>query len=81
MMMEPERQEEQQSQGGMPGDGKGRRDETGRSGVYPMSAPEGASPDAELQGEASWGQGDRGAVGYEDHGDFESMTIPLESSQ
>jgi hypothetical protein len=81
MRMETEREEEQQSQSGMPGDGRGRRDETGHSGVYPMSAPEGASPDAELQGEASWGQGDRGAAGYEDHGDFEAMTTPPERSQ
>ena len=79
--MEPERQDEQQSRGGLPGDGKGRRDETGRSGVYPMSASEGASPDAELQGEGSWGQGERGAAGYEDHGDSEATTIPPERSQ
>ena len=79
--METEGAEEQQSQSGMPGDGRGCRDETGHSGVYPMSAPEGASADAELQGEASWGQGDRGAAGYEDHGDSETMTIPPESSQ
>ena len=43
--------------------------------------PKGASPDAELQGEASWGQGDRGAAGYEDHGDSEAMTTPPERSQ
>ena len=38
-------------------------------------------PDAELQGEASWGQGDRGAAEYEAPGDSEAMTIPPERSQ
>ncbi|MEW6735224.1 MAG: hypothetical protein AB1489_28290 [Acidobacteriota bacterium] len=56
---------------GLPGGGKGRKDEVKSSGVYPMSSPEGASPDAITQGEASFGQGERGAAGYEDHGDLE----------
>jgi hypothetical protein len=34
------------ARGGMPGDGAGRRDETGISGVYPVSASQGASGDA-----------------------------------
>jgi hypothetical protein len=46
-------------------------DRVGRSGVYPSSEAEAAPRDSESQGMASWGQGDRGARGYEDHGDSE----------
>lgn len=45
-------------------------DQVGRSGVYPASGPM-PSGNAEVQGMASWGQGERGAEGYEDHGDSE----------
>lgn len=53
---------------GEPGGGTGRRDEVGKSGVYPMSGglPPGKHP--EIRTPASWGQGDRGAEGYEDSG-------------
>ncbi len=47
------------------------RDEVGHSGVYPASAMEQAPGDAQAQGEASWGQGERGAEGYNDHGESE----------
>ena len=47
------------------------RDEVGHSGVYPASAAEDAPSDAQPQGEASWGQGRRGAQGYQDHGESE----------
>ncbi len=64
---------------GMPGDGKGRRDEVGKSGVYPASGPLPDDPNARYQGEASWGQGDRGAAGYQDSGTSEIHPInPLE---
>ena len=56
---------------GMPGGGQGRRDETGRSGVYPASSAEGAPADAPIRTEAEWGQGERGAGGYEDSGSSE----------
>ena len=62
---------ERKRESGMPGGGQGRKDEVGRSGVYPVSASEGASPDAMVHGEASWGQGERGAAGYEDSGGSE----------
>lgn len=52
---------------GLPGGGAGRRDEVGHSGVYPMSGPHPAGP-AELRSAAAWGQGSRGARGYEDSG-------------
>src|SRR5689334_21611641 len=53
---------------GQPGGGTGRRDEVGPTGVYPMSAgvPRGKHP--EIRTPASWGQGERGAAGYEDSG-------------
>jgi hypothetical protein len=44
------------------------RDEVGHSGVYPASSMEQAPNDSQTQGEASWGQGERGAEGYNDHG-------------
>jgi CBS domain-containing protein len=52
---------------GNPGGGKGRRDETGKSGVYPASGPwpEG---DAPIQPMASFGQGGEGAAGYAEAG-------------
>ena len=56
---------------GVPGGGKGRKDEVGRSGVFPVSESEGAGPDARVHGEMSWGQGERGAEGYYDHGESE----------
>ncbi|HEU5185224.1 MAG TPA: hypothetical protein VFU01_11685 [Gemmatimonadaceae bacterium] len=59
------------SESGQPGGGKGRIDAVGKSGVYPMSAglPPGKHP--EIRSMASWGQGDRGAAGYEDSGGSE----------
>ncbi|MGA2714881.1 MAG: CBS domain-containing protein [Bryobacteraceae bacterium] len=55
---------------GMPGGGAGRRDEIGRSGVYRVSGPH-PRGDAPIVAMASWGQGERGATGYEDHGESE----------
>lgn len=56
---------------GRPGGGAGRRDDVGPTGVYPMSGgiPEGKHP--EIRTPASWGQGERGAEGYEDSGGSE----------
>jgi hypothetical protein len=56
---------------GQPGGGAGRRDEVGPTGVYPMSGgiPEGKH--LEVRTPAAWGQGDRGAEGYEDSGGSE----------
>ena len=65
-----ERKPKEKSESGLPGGGAGRKDEVGRSGVYPMSGPHPPS-DAEIRGQASWGQGERGAAGYEDHGSSE----------
>lgn len=47
-----------------------RKDWVGKSGVYPMSGPH-PSGDAPLKGQMEWGQGERGAAGYKDHGGSE----------
>src|SRR6266511_1902517 len=57
---------ERKRESGIPGGGQGRKDKIERSGVYPVSALEGASSDAMVHGEASWGQGERGVVVYEE---------------
>lgn len=63
--------DEQRRESGQPGGGAGRRDEVGPTGVYPMSGgvPPGKHP--ELRTPASWGQGERGAEGYNDSGGSE----------
>lgn len=63
--------EKQKRESGLPGGGKGRKDVVGRSGVYPASGPLPDNPEAQTHGMASWGQGERGAAGYEDHGESE----------
>jgi hypothetical protein len=63
---------------GMPGGGQGRKDRIEKSGVYPVSASEGAGKDAMVHGEASWGQGERGAAGYEDSGGSELIYLGKE---
>lgn len=56
---------------GQPGGGQGRRDEVGGSGVHPISAGTDPNRNAEIRTEAAWGQGERGAAGYEDSGGSE----------
>jgi len=76
---EPERQQpddEARRESGNPGGGAGRIDVPGRTGVYPVSGPEWPSGPAEFRGMASWGQGERGAAGYEDHGESERYLTP-----
>jgi len=63
-----EKRDDERRESGIPGGGAGRKDEVGRSGVYPASGPY-PPGDAEIRGQASWGQGERGAAGYEDHGE------------
>jgi len=76
-----ERQADQRQDTGMPGGGVGRREDPGHTGVYPMSSPEGASPDAPLQNENAWGQGGRGAAGYNDSGDSGEMDMQANSGE
>lgn len=66
---EPE--EDRARESGQPGGGAGRRDDVGPTGVYPMSGglPPGKHP--EIRTPAAWGQGERGAEGYNDSGGSE----------
>jgi hypothetical protein len=52
------------------------RDEVGQSGVYPVSEMEEAPSGAEVLGMKGWGQGERGAEGYEDSGESELRLEP-----
>ena len=56
---------------GLPGGGQGRRDEVGPTGVHPVSAGVDPNRNAEIRTPAAWGQGERGAAGYEDSGGSE----------
>lgn len=58
----------QKRESGSPGGGQGRRDVVRGSKVYPMSGPL-PRGNAVVRGEAEWGQGERGAAGYEDSGE------------
>lgn len=59
-------------QRGVPGEGQGRSEQPGRTGVYPASGP--LPPDeAPLRTEAEWGLGERGAAGASDAGGSESQ--------
>jgi hypothetical protein len=66
-----DRDDEQRRESGQPGGGQGRRDTVGKSGVHPMSAGPDPDRDAEVRTMAGWGQGERGAAGYEDSGGSE----------
>jgi len=50
--------------------GRGRKDEVGRSGVYPFTRQD-APKDAAVRLAGSFGQGERGGSGYQDHGGSE----------
>lgn len=62
---------DEKRESGEPGGGAGRVDEVEGSGIYPVSEMDKASDDAKVHGEASFGQGERGAEGYEDSGTSE----------
>jgi CBS domain-containing protein len=76
--MAKQRIDEQQPrhESGLPGGGAGRKDQVGGSGVYPKSDPT-APGDARIVTPASWGQGERGAAGYQDHGESELGMISV----
>lgn len=68
--------DEKKRESGQPGGGQGRRDVVGEGeaaehGVRPLSAGTRPGGDAELRGMMAWGQGERGAAGYEDSGGSE----------
>jgi hypothetical protein len=56
---------------GEPGGGAGRRDIVEPSGVFPMSGGIPPNKHLEIRTPASWGQGERGAEGYNDAGGSE----------
>ncbi|MEA2514144.1 MAG: hypothetical protein QOF33_2614 [Thermomicrobiales bacterium] len=60
------------------GEGDPRVDVIGEvGGVYPASAQERRPPpETPAHGMASFGQGERGAAGYEDHGESEPVWVP-----
>jgi len=60
----------------MPGGGAGRKDAVGKTGVYRVSGPQ-PPGDAPIVAMGSWGQGARGAAGYEDHGESELFYRPV----
>jgi CBS domain-containing protein len=66
----------EERESGRPGGGAGRKDKVGPSGVYPMSGPH-PPGDAPLVWPGAWGQGKRGAEGYEDHGESELNIRPV----
>jgi len=68
--------------GGMPGDGAGRRDEIGgTTGVHLFSETDTAeAADMPIRTGAEWGQGERGAAGYDDAGSSE-MSPPPEDEE
>ena len=59
------------------GSGRGRKDVTGITNVYPASGPvRPPSGNAKLQPLGTWGQADRGPEGYFDSGDSEIIPDP-----
>jgi hypothetical protein len=63
--------EDARRESGEPGGGAGRRDVVEPTGVYPMSAGIPPNKHLEIRTPASWGQGKRGAEGYNDAGGSE----------
>jgi len=63
--------EEARRESGQPGGGAGRRDIVEPTGVYPMSAGIPPNKHLEIRTPAAWGQGKRGAEGYNDAGGSE----------
>lgn len=59
--------EDPRRESGLPGGGQGRTDEPGRTGIWPGSGPWPAE-EVPIQQPGSFGQGERGAAGYEDSG-------------
>ena len=69
-MTKPQRKEENSDEN--------RIDRVGKSGVYPVSEIDKAADTAKIHGEASLGQGERGAAGYEDSGSSELFYLDEE---
>ena len=65
--------EDARRESGEPGGGAGRRDVVEPSGVYPMSGGIPPNKHLEIRTPAAWGQGKRGAEGYNDAGGSELL--------
>ncbi len=81
--MSEQREREDERAAEAPRGGKGRMERAGgpeSGGVWPASGPTPPS-DAEVRTMASFGQGERGAEGYEDHGESEAQTVPVEPEE
>lgn len=65
----------------LPDNKENRVDKVGETGVYPVSEMEGASENAEVHPPKSFGQGERGAKGYEDSGTSEINYIGSEKGE
>jgi hypothetical protein len=67
--------------GGEPGAGAGQKydPESQHAGVWPVSGPPIPDPHAVPQPMAFFGQGERGAAGFADHGDSELIAVPPEA--
>lgn len=76
-----EQARESSRESGHPGGGTGRTDAPGHTGVYPVSASKGASAEAQVHSEPAWGQGKRGAAGYEDSGDSGILAFPPQEDE
>ena len=61
------------------GSGVGRKEDVRGSGVYPETGGS-APPDAAIRTPAQWGQGERGAEGYQDSGQSE-LDFTLEEAE
>ncbi len=79
--MEKDKEQDQLSGTPQGKDGVGRKEKPGKSGVYPASLGEENIPeDAEVKGQAEWGQGERGAEGYDDSGRSE-LSFSLQEAE
>lgn len=56
-------------------------DKVGETNVYPVSEMEGASDNAKVHSEKSFGQGARGAEGFQDSGTSEVIRLDSEKSE
>jgi len=68
----------QRADPGQPGGGKGRRDEPGRTGIWPMSGPLPPGGEARTIGQGELGQGLKGAAGYEESGASELVAYRMD---
>jgi hypothetical protein len=78
LMSNNKKRSDQAGSAGNPGSRAGRTEDTQsqHSGVWPASGPHPDKPNVPYQGMASFGQGDRGADGYQDSGQSEIQSMP-----